>query len=40
MLKSIQAELYKLFKNRTFRVLVLITVLSSLMTIFISSPFF
>ena len=32
MLKSIQAELYKLFKNRTFKVLIFVTVLLSSMT--------
>ena len=33
MLKAIQAELYKLFKNRTFKVLIFVTVLLSSMTI-------
>ena len=33
MLKAIQAELYKLFKNRTFRVLVVVGILLSTLTI-------
>lgn len=40
MLKSIQAELYKLFKNRTFKVLIFVTVLLSSMTIVMCSPVF
>ena len=40
MLKAIQAELYKLFKNRTFRVLIFVTVLLSSMTIVMCSPVF
>lgn len=40
MLKAIQAELYKLFKNRTFKVLIGVTVLLSAMTIFMCSSFF
>ena len=40
MLKAIQAELYKLFKNRTFRVLIFVTVLLSSMTIVMCSSVF
>ena len=40
MLKAIQAELYKLFKNRTFKVLIFVTVLLSSMTIVMCSPVF
>lgn len=40
MLKAIQAELYKLFKNRTFKVLIVVTILLSTMTIVMSSPIF
>ena len=40
MLKSIQAELYKLFKNRTFKVLIFVTVLLSSMTIVMCSSVF
>lgn len=40
MLKAIQAELYKLFKNRTFRVLVVISLLLSTLTIVMCSPVF
>lgn len=40
MLKSIQAELYKLFKNRTFKVLILVGILLSTMIIFMSSSVF
>ena len=40
MLKAIQAELYKSFKNRTFKVLIGVTVLLSAMTIFMCSSFF
>lgn len=40
MLKAIQAELYKLFKNRTFKVLIGVTFLLSAMTIFMCSSFF
>ena len=40
MLKAIQAELYKLFKNRTFKVLIFVTVLLSSMTIVMCSSVF
>ena len=40
MLKAIQAELYKLFKNRTFRVLVVVGILLSTLTIVMCSPVF
>lgn len=40
MLKVIQAELYKLFKNRTFRVLVVVGILLSTLTIVMCSPVF
>lgn len=40
MLKAIQAELYKLFKDRTFKVLIVVTILLSTMTIVMSSPIF
>lgn len=40
MLKAIQAELYKLFKNRTFRVLVVVSLLLSTLTIVMCSPVF
>lgn len=40
MIKSIQAELYKLFKNRTFKVLMIIAVLLAGLTIFMGSKFF
>ena len=40
MIKGIQSELYKLFKNRTFKVLIGITVLLSTMTIFMCSSIF
>lgn len=40
MLKAIQAELYKLFKNRTFRVLVAVSILLSTLTITMCSPIF
>lgn len=40
MLKAIQAELYKLFKNRTFRVLVVVSLLLSTLTIVMCSSVF
>ena len=40
MLKAILAELYKLFKNRTFRVLVVVGILLSTLTIVMCSPVF
>lgn len=40
MLKAIQAELYKLFKNRTFKVLIFVTILLSTLTIVMCSPVF
>ncbi|MBS6183451.1 MAG: ABC transporter permease subunit [Clostridium celatum] len=40
MLKSIQAELYKLFKNRTFKVLILVGILLSTVIIFMCSSVF
>ncbi|WP_195988282.1 ABC transporter permease subunit [Clostridium sp. D53t1_180928_C8] len=40
MLKAIQAELYKLFKDRTFKALIVVTILLSTMTIVMSSPIF
>ncbi|MDU4323891.1 MAG: ABC transporter permease subunit [Clostridium celatum] len=40
MLKAIQAELYKLFKNRTFRVLVVVGILLSTLTIVMCSAVF
>ena len=40
MLKAIQAELYKLFKNRTFAVLICVTVLLSTLTVVMCSPIF
>ena len=40
MLKAIQAELYKLFKNRTFKVLIFVTVLLFSMTIVMCSSVF
>ncbi len=40
MIKSIQAELYKLFKNRTFKVLMIISILLAVLTIFMGSKFF
>lgn len=40
MIKSIQAELYKLFKNRTFKVLMIIAILLAGLTIFMGSKFF
>ena len=40
MIKSIQAELYKLFKNRAFKVLMIIAILLAVLTIFMGSKFF
>ena len=40
MLKAIQAELYKLFKNRTFKVLIIVAILLSYTTIVMCSPVF
>lgn len=40
MLKAIQAELYKLFKNRTFKVLICVAVLLSTLTVFMCSSVF
>lgn len=40
MLKAIQAELYKLFKNRTFKVLICVAVLLSTLTVVMCSSFF
>ena len=40
MLKAIQAELYKLFKNSTFRVLVVVSLLLSTLTIVMCSSVF
>lgn len=40
MIKAIQAELYKLFKNRTFKVLIFVGVLLSTLTIVMCSPIF
>ena len=40
MIKAIQAELYKLFKNRTFAVLICVTVLLSTLTVVMCSPIF
>ena len=40
MLKAIQAELYKLFKNRTFRVLVVVGILLSTLTVVMCSSVF
>ena len=40
MLKAIQAELYKLFKNRTFKVLICVTVLLSTLTVVMCSSVF
>lgn len=40
MLKAIQAELYKLFKNRTFKVLIFVGVLLATLTIIMCSPIF
>ena len=37
MLKAIQAELYKLFKNRTFKVLIFVAVLLSTLTVVMCS---
>ena len=37
MLKAIQAELYKLFKNRTFKVLICVAVLLSTLTVVMCS---
>lgn len=40
MLKAIQAELYKLFKNRTFKVLICVAVLLSTLTVVMCSSVF
>ena len=40
MLKAIQAELYKLFKNRTFKVLICVAVLLSTLTVVMCSAVF
>ena len=40
MLKAIQAELYKLFKNRTFKVLIFVGILLSTLVIVMCSPVF
>lgn len=40
MLKAIQAELYKLFKNRTFKVLICVVVLLSTLTVVMCSSVF
>lgn len=40
MLKAIQAELYKLFKNRTFKVLIFVGILLSTVIIFMCSSVF
>ena len=40
MLKAIQAELYKLFKNRTFKVLIIVGILLSTLIIVMCSPVF
>ena len=40
MLKAIQAELYKLFKNRTFKVLICVAVLLSTLTVVMYSSVF
>lgn len=40
MLKAIQAELYKLFKNRTFKVLICVSVLLSTLTVVMCSSVF
>ena len=40
MLKAIQAELYKLFKNRTFKVLIIVGILLSTLLIVMCSPVF
>lgn len=40
MIKAIQAELYKLFKNRTFKVLIFVGILLSTLTIVMCSPIF
>ncbi|MDU4883498.1 ABC transporter permease subunit [uncultured Clostridium sp.] len=40
MLKAIQAELYKLFKNRTFKVLIFVGILLSTIMIFMCSSVF
>lgn len=40
MLKAIQAELYKLFKNRTFKVLIWVAVLLSTLTVVMCSSVF
>ena len=40
MLKAIQAELYKLFKNRTFKVLICVAVLLSTLTVVLCSSVF
>ena len=40
MLKSIQAELYKLFKNRTFKVLIFVGILLSTLVIVMCSSVF
>ena len=39
MLRIVKAELYKLFKNRTFRVLCGVTIVLSIMMMAMSSPF-
>lgn len=40
MIRAIQAELYKLFKNRTFKVLIFVAILLSTLTIVMCSPVF
>ena len=40
MIKCIQTELYKLFKNRAFKVLMIIAILLAVLTIFMGSKFF
>lgn len=40
MIRAIQSELYKLFKNRTFKVLIFVAILLSALTIVMCSPVF